>query len=81
MTIGDILECLNSIMGATEAMEVKGKQNAALLCYIYDRAEALANALKEEAQKIQNGSVATTEPEIEVTEVGDENGQQNRESA
>lgn len=81
MTIGDIISYLENIMGAADSIEVKGKQNAALLCYIYDRCETLANLLKEEAQKIQNGSVATTEPEIEVIEVGDENGQQNQESA
>lgn len=76
MTIGEILEHLNNIMSATEAMEVKGKQNAALLCFIYDQAESLANLLKTEAQKVQNESVATAEPEIvSIEEVGDENGQ------
>ena len=81
MTIGEILEYLDNIRVATDSLEVKGKNNAALICYICDRCDTLAQKLQEEAKKIQNESVANTEPEIVAIEVGDEDGQQNTKSA
>ena len=66
-TIGEVINEILKVRDTLDGIEVKGKQNAALLCYAYDHCNAIANALAEAAQNIQNGSA--------VTEDGEENGQ------
>lgn len=81
ITLQDIMNELANIREASNQIEVKGKQNAALLCYIYDRANELITALDETAKQIQNESEKQEQPEITLTEVGEENGEHDRESA
>lgn len=74
-TIGDIINELIKVQNALDDIEVKGRQNAALLCFAYERCTAIANALTDAAKNVQNESTLV-EPED-----GEENGQQDREPA
>lgn len=76
-TFADIINEIVKIREAIDGIEVKGNQNSALVCYAYSKCNELINALNETAKKIQeeqnqNGS---EQPEIILTEVGEENAE------
>ena len=82
ITLQDIMNELAGIREAANQIEVTGKQNAALLCYIYDRSNELYNKLEETIKQfVQNESENQEQPEITLTEVGEENGEHDTESA
>lgn len=70
-TISDIINEIIKIRDTIDGIEVKGKQNAALLCFAYDKCNALADALMKVATKIQNES----KKEDILTTGGEENGE------
>lgn len=81
LTLQDVMNELAGIREAANQIEVRGKQNAALLCYVYDRANELYDALEETVKQIQNQNESEKQPEITLTEVGEDNGEHDTESA
>lgn len=71
-TITDIVNEIIKIRDTLDGIEVKGKQNAALLCYAYDKCNALADVLMKIATEIQNESKNENIP----VDGGEENGKQ-----
>lgn len=77
VTLQDMIEELEKIENAADSIEVRGKNNAALLCYICSKCEEMIKELSETAREIQNGS-----PEIVTApKDGEENGESNTGSA
>lgn len=81
ITIQDIINELMRIREAVDGIEVRGNQNASYVCYAYSKCNDLINALTDVAKQVeqnQNGSNSETitepEPEITLTEVGEEIG-------
>ncbi len=75
ITIGDIITELVNIRNVVDMIEVKGKDNASRLCYIYDKSNDLINLLNKTVEEIQNGSKNEPQENITMTEVGEENGE------
>lgn len=75
LTLQDIINEIAKIRDVTDQIEVRGKQNAAYLCYVYDKCSALIDELEKTALQIQNDNKAET------IEAGEENGEQHTESA
>lgn len=77
-TFADIINEIVKIREAIDGIEVKGNQNTALVCYAYGRCNELIDALNETAKQIQaqqNQNESNDQPEIIVTEVGEENAE------
>lgn len=74
ITIGDIINELANIRNVVDTIEVKGKDNASKLCYIYDKSNDLINVLNKTVEEIQNGSNDEPQENTMITEVGEENG-------
>lgn len=77
LTFQDLINDILRIREAVNGIEVKGNQNAALLCYAHNKCDELIETLRKTANEIQNEQNA--EPEFTVVESGEENGQQNSE--
>lgn len=75
LTLQDMINEIAKIRDVTDQIEVRGKQNAALLCYAYDKCSELIEELRKTAMEIQN------ENQTETVEAGEEHGEQNTESA
>ena len=56
VTLMDLGNEVMKIREAADAIEVKGKQNAALLVYVYETCNRVIGMINEAAQQIQNGS-------------------------
>lgn len=74
MTIDDIVNEIAKIRDVADQIEVRGKQNAAILCYVYDKCNELIASLKQTAAEIQRQNQNGSEPEIITTEGGEEIG-------
>ena len=81
ITLGDIITELINIRNVSDTIEVKGKDNASKLCYIYDKSNDLINLLNKTVEEIQNGSKNEPQENTTITEVGEENGEFDRNSA
>lgn len=77
ITLGDIITELVKIRNVIDDIEVKGKENASRLCYVYDKCDDLIKALNKAAEEIQNGSKEEPQENMTLTEVGEENVKQN----
>ena len=79
VTLQDIINEIMRIREAIDGLEVRGNQNASLVCYAYNKCNELINGLTETAKQIQsenqNESEVTPEPEFTLTEAGEEIGQ------
>ena len=73
LTLQDIINEIDKIREALDNIEVRGKNNATLLCYAYGKCDEIINGLNETAMKFQNES--QNEPEIKIVEAGEENGE------
>lgn len=81
VTVGDIINEISKIRRAADDIEVKGKQNAALLCYVCDKCDELVDTLNKTIEEIQNGSKNEPQENTTLTEVGEENGEPDRDPA
>lgn len=77
LTFQDLINDILRIREAINGIEVKGNQNAALLCYAHNKCNELVETLSKTANEIQNEQDA--EPEFTVIESGEEHGQQSTE--
>ena len=75
LTLQDIINELAKIRDVTDQIEVRGKQNATYLCYVYDKCNELIGRLDEAAREIQN------ENQAEAIKAGEDDGEQHTESA
>ena len=75
LTLQDIINEIAKVRDVANQIEVKGKNNASLLCYVYDKCDSLIEELRKAAMEIQK------ENQAETIEVGEEHGEQNSESA
>lgn len=73
-TLQDVINEISKVREAIDGLEVRGKNNATLLCYAYGKCDEIINELAETANQIQNGSVNDTE-------VDDEHGEVNTKSS
>lgn len=78
LTLLDIINEIINVRDVIDQVEVKGRNNQALLVYAYDHCNQLVSDLNNAAKEIQNESNANTDsgdaPEIILTEVGEEIG-------
>lgn len=81
ITIGDIITELANIRNVVDTIEVKGKDNASKLCYIYDKSNDLIGLLNKTVEEIQNGSNNEPQENTTLTEVGEANGELDRDSS
>lgn len=61
LTLMDLGNEIMKIREAVDAVEVKGRQNASLLVYAYDKCNNLIASINEAVQQIQNGTQGGTE--------------------
>lgn len=78
LTLGDVINEIAKVREAIDGIEVKGNQNAVLLCYAYSHCSEIIDNLNETAKQIQeqqNQNGSKDQPEIILTEAGEENGE------
>ena len=80
LTLGDVINEIAKVREAIDGIEVKGNQNAVLLCYAYSHCSEIIDGLNETAKQIQeqqnqNQNGSKDQPEIILTEAGEENGE------
>lgn len=75
LTLQDMINEIAKVRDVTDQIEVRGKQNATLVCYIYDKCSSLIEELQKTAMEIQNENQNVT------IEAGEEHGEQNSDSA
>ena len=75
VTIGDVINEIIKIREAANNLEIRGKDNAALICYICSKSDEIITELNKAAEQIQNGSEINNEPEIHIVEAGEENAE------
>ena len=75
LTLQDIIIEIAKVRDVADQIEVRGKNNASLLCYVYDKCNSIIEELRKTAMEIQN------ENQAETIEAGEEHGEQNTESA
>lgn len=80
ITLQDVIEDLSKICEALDAVEVKGRNNSALLVFAWDKCNNLIGELNKAAENI--AKYENEQPSIvEVEEVGEENGEFHTEPA
>lgn len=81
ITLQDVINEIAKVRDTLNDVEVKGRNNSALLVFAWDKCNDLIGALNQTAEEIQNGSYQKPDDSFQVTEVGEESGESNTGSA